>query len=444
MSLNTQVFQNRRKKLLEVLEDGVALIPSGNHVTKSHDTDFPFRQDSNFNYLTGFGEPQSLLVVAKNHSEHDTFLFLRPKDPLAELWSGRRLGVEKAHKELGIDKVYSMDDLEKELPNILVGHRNVYLDMFHNQDFLRKALGLCAKIGMGKKNKKHKPEKFINLPPIIGKMRLIKEDGEIDLLRKACAISSHAHRGAMAITSPGKNESDVAALMEYIFRKEGGHGNAYESIVAGGDNANILHYIDNNMTLSDKELLLIDAGAEFHLYASDITRTFPINGIYTPVQKDLYQLVLNAQEAVINQVQVGKTLTDNHNVAVKVLAQGMKDLGVFKESLDEIIEKNLHRTYYPHGTGHWLGLDVHDNSPYLTDELNDIKFAPGMVFTVEPGLYFPKNDEKVPENLRGIGIRIEDDILVTDKGFENLSQDIPKSIKEVEDACAADYRTFLL
>ncbi|RLA63699.1 MAG: Xaa-Pro aminopeptidase [Epsilonproteobacteria bacterium] len=441
MTLN---FKNRRQKLFEVIEDGVALIPSGNYVTKSHDTDFPFRQDSNFNYLTGFGEPQALLVIAKNHSEHKTFLFLRPKDQLAELWSGRRLGVEKAQKELGIDKVFSIDELDKELPNILLGHKHIYLDMFHNQGFLQKVLGFCQKIGMGKKNKKHKPEKFINLPPIIGKMRLIKEAGEIKLLKRAATISSHAHKAAMAFASPGKNESEVTALMDYISRKEGGHGNAYESIVAGGDNANILHYVDNNMVLNDKELLLIDAGAEFHLYASDITRTFPINGKYTPEQKDLYQIVLEAQEAAIGQVKVGKTLTENHNIAVKILAQGLKDLGVFNESVEEIIEKNLHRTYYPHGTGHWLGLDVHDNSPYLTDELNDIKFTAGMVFTVEPGLYLPKNDEKVPKNLRGIGIRIEDDILVTDKGFENLSKDIPKSIQEVEDTCATDYTTFLL
>jgi Xaa-Pro aminopeptidase len=442
--MNTQVFQNRRKKLLDTLEEGIALIPSGNHMTKSHDTDFPFRQDSNFNYLTGFGEPQSLLVICKNHEKHDTFLFVRPKDQLAEIWNGRRLGIEKAQQDLGIDKVFSIDELDKELPNLLVGHKNVYLDMFHGNDFLQKVLGLCGKIGAGKKNKKHKPENFVNLPPIIGKMRLIKEDGEIDLLKKASLISSHAHRAAMAFTGVGKNESEVQALMEYIFKKEGGHGTAYESIVAGGDNANILHYIDNNMTLNDGELLLIDAGCEYHLYASDITRTFPVNNVFTPEQKDLYQLVLESQGKVIAQVEVGKTLADNHNVAVKVLAQGLKDLGVLTESLDEIIEKNLHRAYYPHGTGHWLGLDVHDNSPYLTTDLNDIKFAPGMVFTVEPGLYLPKDDEKVPVHLRGIGIRIEDDILVTDKGFENLTQDIPKTIQEVEDACAADYRTFLL
>ncbi|TDJ08006.1 MAG: M24 family metallopeptidase, partial [Deltaproteobacteria bacterium] len=347
MTLNTQAFQNRRKKLFEAIEDGIALIPSGNYMTKSHDTDFPFRQDSNFNYLTGFGEPQSLLVICKNHEKHDSFLFVQPKDQLAELWSGRRLGVKQAQKDLGIDKVISFDELEKELPNLLVGHKNVYLDMFHNNEFLQKILGLCHKISMGKKNKKHRPDKFINLPPIIGKMRLIKEDGEIALLRQAATISTHAHRAAMAFSSPGKNESEVQAIMEYIFRKEGGHGTAYESIVAGGDNANILHYVDNNMVLNDKELLLIDAGAEFHLYASDITRTFPVGGVFSPEQKDLYQLVLDAQEKVIRQVSVGKTLADNHNVAVKILAQGLKDLGIFKESLDEIIEKNLHRTYYP-------------------------------------------------------------------------------------------------
>ena len=422
----------------------MAIIPSSDHKTKSHDTDFPFRQDSNFNYLTGFGEPDSLLVVCKNHSEHDSFLFLRPKDKLAEIWNGRRLGIDKAQKELGIDKVFSIEDLDKELPNLLEGHQNVYLDMFYNRPLLEKILNYCQKIMYGKKKKKHKPRNFINLPPLIGKMRLIKEAAEISILKKAASISNHAHRAAMAFASPGKNESEVGALMEYIFRKEGGHGNAYESIVAGGDNANILHYVDNNMALNDGELLLIDAGAEFHLYASDITRTFPVNGTYSSIQKELYEIVLNAEESAISQVEKGKILGDNHKVACIILAQGLKDLGVFKESVDEIIEKNLLREYYPHGTGHWLGLDVHDNSPYLTDDLNDIKFAPGMVCTVEPGLYFPKDDERVPQHLRGIGIRIEDDILVTDTGFDNLTQDIPKTIKEVEDACAVDYKSFLL
>jgi Xaa-Pro aminopeptidase len=266
-------------------------------------------------------------------------------------------------------------------------------------------------------------------------MRLIKEPWEIDQIKKAISISNKAHKAAMSFARPGILEYEVGATMEYIFKKNGGTHYAYESIVAGGDNANILHYTNNSEILKDGDLLLIDAGAEYNLYASDITRTFPINKKFSNTQKAAYEIVLTAQKAVIENSLPGRTLTENHQIALKILTQGLIDLKILKGSLEENLEKENYKTYYPHGTGHWLGLDVHDHNPYLEEDLSDIKFRPGMVFTVEPGLYLSKEDQNIPSEFRGIGIRIEDDLLITDKGNINLSQEVPKEIKDVEEAC---------
>jgi Xaa-Pro aminopeptidase len=430
-----EIFKKRRQLLLEQINDGIALIPSAEFKTRSHDTDYPFRQDSNFKYLTGFLEPGSLLLLCKNHPEFKSVLFVRPKDRTAEIWSGRRLGVEAAQETLKIDKVHSILDLEKELPQYLANHKNVYMDIFNDSAFLKKVIAKCKTLSEAKKIKKHSPKNFFHLGDIIGKMRLIKESWEIDQIKNAIGISNKAHRAAMSLARPGILEFEVAAAMEYLFKKNGASHFAYESIVAGGDNANILHYTNNNEVLKDGDLLLIDAGAEFNLYASDITRTFPVNNKFSGPQKALYEIVLNAQKAVIENSLPGKTLGDNHQVALKILTQGLIDLKILKGTLDENLEKGNYKAYYPHGTGHWLGLDVHDHNPYLEEDLTDIKFGPGMVFTVEPGLYLSKDDQNIPHEFRGIGIRIEDDILITDKGNINLSREIPKEIKDVEEAC---------
>jgi len=430
-----EIFKKRRLLLLDQLYDGIALIPSAEFKTRSHDTDYPFRQDSNFKYLTGFLEPGSLLLLCKNHPEFKTILFVRPKDRTAEIWSGRRLGVEAAQETLGVDKVHSILDLEKELPGYLANHKNVYMDIFHDSAFLKKIIAKCKTLGEAKKIKKHSPKNFFHLGDIISRMRLIKESWEIEQIKKAISISNSAHRAAMSLAQPGILEFEVAAAMEYIFKKNGASHFAYESIVAGGDNANILHYTNNNEILSSGDLLLIDAGAEFNLYASDITRTFPVNKKFSGPQRALYEIVLNAQNAVIKNSAPGKTLTENHQVALKILTQGLIDLKILKGTLEENLEKANYKAFYPHGTGHWLGLDVHDHNPYLEDDLTDIKFGPGMVFTVEPGLYLSKDDQNIPKEFRGIGIRIEDDILITDKGNINLSSEIPKEIKDVEEAC---------
>lgn len=435
-------YRERRAKLLEKMHGGVAIIESAPHQTRSHDTEFPYRQDSNFKYLVGFEEPEAKLVILSHQKERQAVLFVRPKDPKAEVWSGRRLGVESAKEILDVDEVYSIDEFDQKLDELLLGHDTVYLDLFNRPKLVKKVLSHISTLGYKNRKKIATPQKLGNIVPIVGSLRLIKDQNEIAFMRKAAAITTKAHKAAMAFTKPGVNEKEVQALMEYIYLKEGASGPAYESIVAGGDNANILHYIDNCDELKSGDLLLIDAGSEFNLYASDVTRTFPVNGIYTGIQKEVYEIVLEAQKASLRASAIGATIAKIHAESSKVLAQGLIDLKLMDSMPEELNTDVTFRTYYPHGTSHWLGLDVHDNCPY-SDGPEDITFKPGMIYTIEPGLYFPKNGAGIPEELRGIGIRIEDDILITESGYENLTSAIPKEVKEVEEACKQNYKDFL-
>ncbi len=435
-------YRERRAKLLERLKGGVAIFESAPHQTRSHDTEFPYRQDSNFKYLVGFEEPEAKLVIISHQKERQAVLFVRPKDLKAEVWSGRRLGVDGAKDLLDVDEVYSIEEFDQKLDELLIGHDTVYLDLFNRPKLVKKVLTHISALSYKNRKKVMTPQKLGNIIPLVGALRLIKDQNEIAFMKKAAQITTKAHKAAMAFTRPGVNEREVQALMEYIYLSGGASGAAYESIVAGGDNANILHYIDNCDELKSGELLLIDAGCEYNLYASDVTRTFPVNGIYSGIQRDVYEIVLEAQKASLRASKPGATLTQIHAETCKVLAAGLVELKVMDAVPEELNTDTLFRTYYPHGTGHWLGLDVHDNCPY-TDGPEDITFTPGMIYTIEPGLYFPKSDLNIPEELRGIGIRIEDDILITESGYENLTVAIPKEIKEVEDACALDYKSFL-
>lgn len=437
-------FKERREKLLNSLSHAIAIIPSANHVTKSHDTEFPFRQNSNFKYLTGFNEPDSILVLT-SYPENKSILFLREKDPFMEMWSGRRMGPQKALEILEVDETYPIEKFEETIEKLLVGHEKLYMDLFDEPKVFTKVRDICKKLYHRKKTKENTPPKnFFHLNPLIEKQRLIKDQNEIHFMKTAMIATNKAHRAAMALAAPGVNEKEVNALMQYLFTKDLSNGSAYDNIVAGGDNANILHYIENNADLKDGDLLLIDAGSELNLYATDITRTFPVNGKFTKIQADVYEIVLEAQKTAISHAWVGRTLKEVHEHTCKVLSQGLIDLKVLKGSVDEVMETMSFKKYYPHGTGHWLGLDVHDQNPYQTDEYEDTKFEEGVIFTVEPGLYFPKSDASIPEHLRGIGIRIEDNILITKNGHENLSAMIPKEIKEIEEACSKDYKDFLL
>ncbi len=437
-------FKSRRQQVFAMMEDGIAILASARFVTRSNDTEFPFRQNSNFKYLTGINEPDSILVLSQKGGVNKSYVFIRKNDAFEEMWAGKRLGLEKAQDLMEADQAFDIKDFEKEIINLLPGHRNLYMHFHERRDIFDLVQKFCGDLF----NKKRKstdlpPSEIKNLGAIIEKLRYTKDANEILTMKKAMIATDKAHRAAMAFTRPGRNEKEVAALIQYIFEKGDSQGNAYDNIVAGGNNANILHYIENNQELKDGDLFLIDAGSQLNYYATDITRTFPVNGKFTDVQRDVYEIVLESQKTAISHAWPGRTAPELHNSVCTVLTQGLIDLGALKGSLEENIEKATFKKFFPHGTGHWLGLDVHDQNPYMDSTGNSMKFEPGVIFTVEPGLYFPKGDGEIPSHLQGIGIRIEDNILITDKGHENLSSMIPKEVKEVEEACEKDYITFL-
>ena len=418
------------------MKGGIAVIHSAPMRTKNSDVHYEYRQDSSFYYLTGFNEPESILVLTPDDKKVKTRIFLRDKDPLKEQWDGKRLGVEAAAEELGVDEAFSFGEFSRTMVKFFENKRRVYVDMFEEPENVQKILSLCHKAGL-KKRSSFGPSEFIHVLDILGPMRQIKDKMDLDHLREACRINAIAHKRAMALAEPGLTEADIHADIFHTYRKHQTR-EAYGSIVAGGDNANILHYIENNQPLKDGDLLLIDAGPEYHCMASDVTRTFPINGKYSGAAKDLYEAVLSVQKACIEQVKVGNTSMGNHDLSEKLLATALLDLKIIDGSLDQVLEQKTHRKYYPHGLGHWLGLDVHDVGNYRQENAEPLAFAPGMCLTIEPGLYIPANDKDANEKFRGIGIRIEDDILVTEAGNENLTKDIPKEVSEIEQACATN------
>ncbi len=437
-------FENRQSRLAELMLPGsLAIIPAGNFLTKSNDTEFPFRQDSNFKYLVGSNEPHATLVLKKElDSSTRTILFLRDKDEFAEMWAGIRLGVERAREVLPITEAYANESFNEMLPELMKDTHKLYYDLY-NIELHNTVLGALKKLESLRKQKVHRPQGMQHITPMIGSLRLIKDQNEVLAMKQAAKLTTLGFRAAMSMTNASKTEKDIERLLTHIFTSENGEGHAYDPIVAGGTNSLVLHYIENDRPLNDGDWLLIDAGSQVNVYASDVTRTFPVNGKYTPAQKDLYQVVLEAQKAGLSKSSKGHSLTEVHNETTKVLVQALIDEKILEGSVDGIIESGAHRAYYPHGTGHWLGLDVHDNSPYKNAELEDITFEEGMCFTVEPGLYFKTNDPKVPSHWRGLGIRTEDDILITDKGHDNLTRSIPKEIKDIEEACARPFSDFI-
>lgn len=435
----------RRRELAQALRGAAALIPSAPLRTRSHDTEYPFRQSSQLKYLTGLeDEQEAVLLITPEHPAIQEVLFVRPKDPLKEMWSGRRLGPEKARELLEIEHVYTLDELPTKLPELLLGHSAVALDLFESEGWVKKILEVLEGLNQRKKLARQKPLEIHHLAPLIGRQRLVKDANEIQFIKKAAELTTRAHHAAMAMAAPGRSEAEIMALLHFHFRSHPAGDEAYESIVAGGENACILHYVANNQPLKAGELLLIDAGAEFHTYASDVTRTFPIDGKFQGAGLEVYEICLHAQKEAMTQSRPGKTLDDVHRAACQVLAQGLADLKVFQERPADIIEQGLLKKYYPHSTSHWLGLDVHDPCPYFDEQQQPINFAPGMVFTIEPGLYFPPDDTSLPERLRGIGVRIEDDLLITEKSYENLTSGIAKEVRAVEEACKRDYREFFV
>lgn len=443
--MDIDLYKKRREKLKQELlnNKGLMILPSASHMTRSNDTEFGFRQNSNFYYLCGHNEAESILVLSSESGELKTTLFLLDSDKKSEQWTGRRLGVANACQTLGVDQAFAIDQFKDKMQDLIPGHQSLYFDIWSEHSFLKTFKEICHGLLARRRAKVILPKVWRDSGPLLGQMRLYKEEAEIELIKKAVNISTKAHHAAMALCQADKNEAEIKAIMEFIFHKNGANGEAYGSIVAGGVNANILHYVENNQKLQDGDLLLIDAGCEYGIYASDITRTFPVNGVMTRPQQDVYNIILKAEKECIQMAAPGNTLEKIHQHAIKVLTQGLIDLAILSGSLSENIEQKNYAKYYPHGTGHWLGMDVHDQCPYNDETLDPLILKEGMVFTVEPGLYLPSDDTSIPEKYRGIGIRIEDDILITKTGHNNLTASIVKEIAQMQEIYESDYRDYL-
>ena len=414
--------------------DAIAIIPAAHEARRSYDTEYKFRQDSDFWYLTGFPEPDAIAVIDGANRKNPFTMYVRPRDPEMETWFGRREGVDGAVKNHGADKAFSIEKFEADLGKLLDGHDKLYYRFGVDQKLDLLMLGYLSNQRQRRLKTAYPPHTIVDPTIILGEMRLHKTDDEVEKMQTAATISAEAHILAMQRTRPGMNEFQVESLIEAYMRERGASGVAYNSIIGGGENATILHYVENNRPLNDGDLILIDAGAEYHGYAADITRTFPVNGRFTQPQRDVYDVVLDVQLQCIEATKTGNTVKARQELSIELLTEGMKRLGLLKGKTKELIKKKAYMKYYMHGVGHYLGLDVHDAGRYFTDQTakNSRPFAPGMVLTVEPGLYIPPDDKSAPAKYRGIGIRIEDDVLVTEEGNRNLTSKVPKDADEIE------------
>ena len=430
----------KRPQLAEFIKrmnpDSVAIISSAREATRSNDTHYRYRQDSDFYYLTGFHEPEAIAIIAPSHNEHRYTLFVRPRDPEREIWDGRRAGVEGAREQYGADAAFPINEFEEKIGEYLNGATNLYYRIGNGNPDLDEAIikRISRLRAMGRRGATA-PQAVIDTGTIIHEMRLFKSEEEIGLMQRAADIASEGHIEAMKAARPGMKEYEIEALIEYTFRKNGASAPAYNSIVGSGANATVLHYINNESTLQDGDLLLIDAGAEYGGYASDITRTFPINGRFTEAQRDIYDLVLKTQMACVERVRPGANVEELKDYSIELLTEGMVQLGLLKGEPKKLIEEEKYKQFYMHGLGHFLGLDVHDVGRYhIKDEAR--RLAPGMVMTVEPGLYIAPDTKDIPEKYLGIGVRIEDDVLVTDDSPRVLSSKAPKQVEEIEELMA--------
>ncbi|NVJ59127.1 MAG: Xaa-Pro aminopeptidase [Gammaproteobacteria bacterium] len=431
-----QEFARRRQLLMQTMEPGsIAIIASSQELVRSRDTHFMFRQDSDFHYLCGFPEPNAVIALIPGREHGEFVLFCNEKDPEQETWHGRRCGPEAACDLYSADDAFPIDDIDDILPGMMEGRQRIYYEMGKNNELDSRVMNWVNKIRSQVKKGAQPPGEFIDLRHALHELRLFKSAAEIKLMRKSAQIAVDAHLRAMRECRPGMTEWQIEAELHYEFARQGARSPAYSSIVASGNNACILHYTENSSKLRKDDLLLIDAGAEYEMYASDITRTFPVSGRFSNAQKELYQLVLKAQDAAIGSVKPGNHWMQPHEEAVKVLTEGMIELGLLKGGLDELIEQEAYKQYYMHKTGHWIGLDVHDVGDYSIEGQPRI-LEENMVLTVEPAIYIPEDDTSAPAKYRGIGIRIEDDVLVTKQGHEVLTSGVPKTIDEIESIMA--------
>ena len=424
-------FAKRRQHLMDIMgPDTIAVLPNAPVASRNRDVDYPYRSDSNFHYLTGFDEPESVLVLIPGREHGEYILFCRERDLDKEIWDGYRAGQDGAINNFGADDSYPISDLDDILPGLLEDKEKVYYTMGNQPSFDQHMVSWLNHLRQASRSGKHSPTEIIELEHCLNELRLFKSSQEIKAMKQAAKASVQAHIRAMQFTKPGKWEYEVEAEIIHEFMKHGCRSPAYPSIVGGGENGCILHYIENNAKLKNNDLLLIDAGAEYECYAGDITRTFPVNGKFSPAQAALYQVVLDAQKAAIAAVKPGNHWNQPHEVAVEVLTQGLVDLGILKGDVAQLIEDAAYREFYMHRTGHWLGMDVHDVGDYKVGGEWRL-LEPGMVLTVEPGLYI-RDQAHVDKKWHFTGIRIEDDVLVTKDGCEVLTEAAPKEIDEIE------------
>lgn len=425
-------FAQRREQLMQKMGTrSIAILAAAPEYIRNGDSEYPYRQDSDFQYLTGFPEPEAILVLLPDEKHGKTILFNRTRDPAQETWNGRRQGQTGAVQHYKVDEAYPISEFSQKLPELLLGRDRICYCIGRQPAFDQQIISainaIHSKVRMGFVA----PREFINLEQWLHRLRMIKSPAEIELMRKAAKISAHAHKRAIQACRPGLYEYQLEAELLYEFYRNGSRSPAYNPIVGGGENGCILHYVENNAELKDGELVLVDAGCEYECYTSDITRTFPVNGKFSPEQRAVYEVVLTAQLAAIAKAKPGSSLEELHQTCLRILVEGLVKLGIMQGKVDDIIAQKSYMTFFMHRTGHWLGIDTHDAGVYkVQDEW--CKFEPGMVHTIEPGLYIPAHTPGVDKKWWNIGIRIEDDVLITPNGCEVLSKDVPKTIDEIE------------
>jgi Xaa-Pro aminopeptidase len=428
------MFAERRKAFMEHMGDGVAIFRSCPQFQRSSDTlEFSYRQDSNFYYLTGFDEPDAICVLAPQHSQHQYILFVAPRDPQAEHWTGRRTGPEGAMRQYGADIAFPLEKFEEQLPEYLKGCRTLYYSSGKALAFDDQMLALLARF-----RRHFTPRQIIDPLFLLSEMRVRKSSEELALIRQAAHISAQAYREVLAALKPGMHEYEIQAILSYVYHKNGSLRHGYAPIIGSGPNATILHYTSNKRQTQPGDLVLIDSACEYQYYSADITRTYAVNGHFSHAQRTLYELVLTALESATAMVRPGITLTDIHNHTVEVLTEGMVACGILKGDMRKLLEEKAYLPFYGYFTCHWLGLDVHDAGPYKRAGQwdTDPPLEPGMVFTIEPGIYIAECHEEINPEFCNIGIRIEDNIIVTKEGYENITSEAPKSLAEIETCMA--------
>lgn len=443
-ALSDEVFERRRGRLMDGIgDDGVAIVVGPPMQHRSNDTDFQYRPSSDVLYLSGFREPEAVLVLAPGHDDGEFVMFVPDRDDKKERWEGRRAGPQGAVKRFGADAAFGLDDVDDELPKWLEGRDRLYYTLGTDEKFDRRVVRWTQTLRHRRDGVARAPGVIVDLRDVLHVTRLQKSTEELEMMRRACQISSEAHILAMKYCRPGIHEYELQALVEYHFRRSGAEYPAYSSIVGSGANATILHYTDNRSRIEQGDVVLIDAGCEYQFYASDITRSFPVDGSFTPAQRDIYQAVLAAQKAAIDDVEPGFSFMQLKRNTRRRLTESLVELGLLEGSIDELVDEKDYRDYYPHSIGHSLGVDVHDVGVMRDDEDDDFELRKGMVLTIEPGIYVPADDESAPEQMRATGVRIEDDVLITASGVENLTAQCPKEADDIEELVGSGESTAL-